>query len=211
MKRPAPDRKRDRRAPLVRAPLVRTLALLCALSACAPEPPPRPLRTFAVVPVEQSHMVAFEAGSVALDGEAQRQLHAFARSHDVATAGKVVLEGGEPEGAARQAAVAAALRALGVPAERITAAEGALEPGLVRVTLHGDAIVSLDCAEDGAAAGGTLPWGCVNELNLLHMVEDPEDLLRGRSLGPGSAGRAVRAMQSYQRRFDPQDEGAGAP
>ena len=206
MQIPISGRQGDRKTAFVCA-----FALLLTLSACAPERPPRPLRTFNVVPIEQSHVVSFEEDSVELGGEAQRQLHAFARSHDISTMRKIVLEGGHPESGARQAAVAAALRAAGASAESITLSETALEPGLLRVTLHGDAILSLDCTKEETDYDGTLPWGCVNESNLLHMVEDPEDLLEGRSLGPGSAGRAVRAMQSYQRSAEPPAGGPGEP
>jgi hypothetical protein len=40
--------------------------------------------------------------------------------------------------------------------------------------------------------------GCSNALNLADMVEDPQDLLLGRELGPGSAAAAAAAIERHQ-------------
>jgi hypothetical protein len=45
--------------------------------------------------------------------------------------------------------------------------------------------------------GQSLPPGCANAYNLLHMTEQRGDLARGRQLGAAPAAPAVRAAQRY--------------
>src|SRR5215472_12842159 len=45
--------------------------------------------------------------------------------------------------------------------------------------------------------GATLPLGCANGYNLLHMAEHEGDLVRGRRLGPALAAPSARAAQKY--------------
>ncbi len=40
--------------------------------------------------------------------------------------------------------------------------------------------------------------GCTNRQNLEHMVEDPNDLVRGRHLGPADAARESLAVRNYE-------------
>lgn len=41
-------------------------------------------------------------------------------------------------------------------------------------------------------------FGCVNERNLTQMVEDPRDLLHGRTLGPADAEHAANGVERYR-------------
>jgi pilus biogenesis CpaD protein len=41
--------------------------------------------------------------------------------------------------------------------------------------------------------------GCSNDVNLLRMVERPQDLDQGRALGPANAGRTADAVKSYDK------------
>ncbi|KAF1024354.1 MAG: hypothetical protein GAK37_03139 [Pseudomonas sp.] len=48
----------------------------------------------------------------------------------------------------------------------------------------------------------TLPLGCANNLNLMQMVEQRQDLTRGRTTGPAMAAPVGRAAQVYIEGFD---------
>ena len=53
--------------------------------------------------------------------------------------------------------------------------------------------------------------GCTNRRNLEHMVEDPNDLDRGRKLGPADAARESLAVRTYEEgkvKFAPSEGGA---
>ncbi|GEM_PF-2346898 len=41
--------------------------------------------------------------------------------------------------------------------------------------------------------------GCSNNMNLLRMVERPQDLDQGRTLGPANAGRQADAVRAYDK------------
>ncbi len=41
--------------------------------------------------------------------------------------------------------------------------------------------------------------GCSNDVNLLRMVERPQDLGQGRPLGPANGGRAADAVKAYDK------------
>ncbi len=40
--------------------------------------------------------------------------------------------------------------------------------------------------------------GCINEMNLRAMVDEPADLMRGEPLGPADGQRNVQAVESYR-------------
>ena len=52
-------------------------------------------------------------------------------------------------------------------------------------------------AGSGSNAGSAY-LGCVNALNLRHMVEDPNDLRHGRALGPADGERQALAVKNYE-------------
>jgi pilus assembly protein CpaD len=54
-----------------------------------------------------------------------------------------------------------------------------------------------DLLENYVSNGPTIPLGCANVRNLNLMVEDPRDLLVGRTTGPTDAGREVKAIERY--------------
>ena len=54
-----------------------------------------------------------------------------------------------------------------------------------------------DLLENYVSNGPTIPLGCANARNLNLMVEDPRDLLVGRTTGPTDAGREVKAIERY--------------
>jgi hypothetical protein len=50
-----------------------------------------------------------------------------------------------------------------------------------------------------------LPPGCANQLNLLRMVQQPEDLVHGRAMGPALAAPAADAVQHYLQMQQPEE------
>ena len=181
-------------------PLLCIGALLCGLAACAPERLPRPSPDFVVMMAEESHTVRFGGESLDLDEEAQRRLYAFARDQEIVSAKEILLEGGNPEQETRQAAVASALRAAGAPKDSIREElETTGASAAVVVTLRFETVVPVACLSGDVINPGKLPPSCINQLNLMHMAEDPSDLLRGRKLAPASAIQAIRAKGFYER------------
>ena len=199
---PVSTRAKLRDAPIL--PLF-AAALVCCLAACAPERPPRPSPDFVVMSDEQSHRVDFEAGRLDLDEDAQRRLHAFARDNEISAAGEILVTGGEPErggpagGGHRGPARGRRPRGIdhGDRDDR-RAGDGERFHRRRRDPAHRDR-GPMACLEGGKLYSGQPPPGCINQLNLMHMVEDPRDLLRGRDVGPGSAGRAIQAKDLYDR------------
>jgi pilus assembly protein CpaD len=54
-----------------------------------------------------------------------------------------------------------------------------------------------DLLENYLNNGPTIPLGCANARNLNLMVEDPRDLLVGRTTGPADASHEVKAIERY--------------
>ena len=51
---------------------------------------------------------------------------------------------------------------------------------------------------DTHANQGSPYLGCTNDVNLLRMVERPQDLQQGRALGPASGERQAGAVKAYE-------------
>jgi pilus biogenesis lipoprotein CpaD len=104
--------------------------------------------------------------------------------------------------AAAREAVRRQLVGTGVPATNIVFAAGASRD--VEVTLHRYVTTPPECrnfsidlnrsSQENPNARG----GCTNERNLTLMIEDPRDLVRGRSLGPADSNNAVGGIQRYR-------------
>jgi type IV pilus biogenesis protein CpaD/CtpE len=58
--------------------------------------------------------------------------------------------------------------------------------------------------------GDSAYLGCVNAVNLKNMVDDPNDLGRGRALGPASGEREILGMDAYSQGKNKAAKGAGA-
>lgn len=52
-------------------------------------------------------------------------------------------------------------------------------------------------AESGETGRAALPPGCANDLNLQLMVVEPQDLVRGREMGPAMAAPVADAASEY--------------
>jgi len=52
--------------------------------------------------------------------------------------------------------------------------------------------------------------GCANALNLAHMAEDPDDLKKGRDLGPADGAVQANAVKNYEEDKVKKSESTGA-
>ena len=77
-------------------------------------------------------------------------------------------------------------------------------PGQVRIALQRFEVTPPTCAgwpdiqKNYVENGPLLPLGCVTNRNLQLMVEDPRDLIVGRSLGDADTGHQVDAVNRYR-------------
>ncbi|UEM06883.1 CpaD family pilus assembly protein (plasmid) [Skermanella rosea] len=83
-------------------------------------------------------------------------------------------------------------------------ASSAPASGSVRILLQRFEVTPPTCAgwpdiqKNYVENGPLLPLGCVTNRNLQLMVEDPRDLVIGRTLGPADAAREAGAVARYQ-------------
>lgn len=124
----------------------------------------------------------------------------------------------DPLSARRAATVAEILMAEGLSADRITRhALGRRVPVAaddeetawrlsrrVEVVARGLVVVEPNCPDwsrPSAAHPANLPtsnFGCATSINLVRMVADPRDLVRGASLGPNDPARTTDAVSRYR-------------
>jgi type IV pilus biogenesis protein CpaD/CtpE len=75
---------------------------------------------------------------------------------------------------------------------------------VVRVSIQRSVVIAPDCPDwDTAVAGAALDgrpdrFGCMNAAALAAMIADPNDLKRGRRLGPGNANFQTRSFRAYE-------------
>jgi pilus assembly protein CpaD len=92
----------------------------------------------------------------------------------------------------------------GVPPGHLSFGGDAAAPGQVRISLQRFEVTPPTCAGwpdiqmNYVENGPLLPLGCVTNRNLQLMVEDPRDLIIGRTLGEADATREVGAIARYQ-------------
>ncbi|MGY2239442.1 hypothetical protein ACW9ID_30905 [Pseudomonas gingeri] len=75
--------------------------------------------------------------------------------------------------------------------------------GLIPVECQKPPLTNREVVGDEPDLSSTLPLGCANNLNLLQMVEQRQDLVRGRDTGPTMAAPVGRAARIY---IDGQDQ-----
>jgi len=103
---------------------------------------------------------------------------------------------------ATRAALRRHLVLAGVPPTNIVFAPSS--GGFGEVTLHRYVMTPPECANFSVDLNRTpqensnARGGCSNERNLTLMVEDPRDLLRGRSIGPADAEHAANGVERYR-------------
>jgi pilus assembly protein CpaD len=93
----------------------------------------------------------------------------------------------------------------GVPPGHLSfGGDAATAPGQVRIALQRFEVTPPTCAgwpdiqKNYVENGPVLPMGCVTNRNLQLMVEDPRDLIVGRSLGDADTEREVAAVNRYR-------------
>jgi pilus assembly protein CpaD len=95
------------------------------------------------------------------------------------------------------------LQNFGVPRANIAFSSTAAQGAGVSLVLSRYTVTPPECPawddllENYVSNGPTVPLGCANVRNLNLMVEDPRDLLVGRTTGPTDAGHEVKAIERY--------------
>lgn len=92
----------------------------------------------------------------------------------------------------------------GIPPSHVGFADDAATPGQARVLLQRFTVTPPTCGgwpdiqRNYVENGPLLPLGCVTNRNLQVMIEDPRDLVVGRSLGDGDVTHDMAAITRYQ-------------
>ena len=95
------------------------------------------------------------------------------------------------------------LQKFGVPQANISFSNKPAQTAGVALMMSSFTVTAPECPpwddllENYLNNGPTIPLGCANNRNLNLMVEDPRDLLVGRSTGPVDASREVMAVERY--------------
>lgn len=198
--------KRALSAKLLRASSLTIALAASGLMGCVAEMPSPPGNDrFLVEPIRLTHRVTF-AGDAGKLGAAERyELAAFLDEVDPDGKADVYLDAVGPEKNDRLDAVAAALGGLGRESAGSGGGEGT-EQG-VTVTLLQDVILPESCLNGEDWPHPNLPpASCTQALTLVRMVEDQDDLLRGRQMGPASSESAARAAARHVERGAPVEE-----
>ncbi len=186
-----------------------TALILAAMTGCTAEMPSPPGTTdrFVVEPVRLTHRLAFPGGASGLTPAQLYELAAFIDETDPEGRASIYLDAGGPERNGRLDAVAGALGGLGRETLGSGGAEGT-EHG-VTVTVMQDVLLPASCLDGDSWPHPDLPpASCTQALTLVRMVEDQNDLLRGRELGPALSSTAANAAaRHYNKRApEPVDE-----
>lgn len=190
-----------------RPALVLAISLAAAgLMGCVAEMPSPPGNDrFLVEPIRVSHRVTFAGGAAELGEAEQYQLAAFLDEVDPDLRADIYLDARGPEKNGRIDAVAAALGGFG----RESAGTGggdSTEHG-VTVTLLQDVILPESCLNgDDWPHPNLPPASCTQALTLVRMVENQDDLLRGREMGPAQSATAANAALRHLKRRAPAAE-----
>ena len=180
------------------------LALLASgLMGCVAEMPSPPANDrFLVEPIRLTHSVTFVQGESELVEAEQYDLAMFLDDVDPDGRADIYLDASGPDKAERVGAVAATLTALGRQSAGSGGGQGN-EHG-VTVTLLQDVILPEACLDrDGWPQPHLPPASCTQSLTLVRMVEDQDDLLRGRKMGPALSQTSASAAARYLQKREP--------
>jgi pilus assembly protein CpaD len=184
------------------------LGLLCmALGACTPQMDAydagqmRLVRSTATVDQNrQSVNVLFDAAGNAREQDVRSTIQALTLLGDPLTT-HAMIEGATS--AAQRSIAARFLQNFGVPRANIAFSGTAAQGAGVSLVMSRYTVTVPECPawddllENYVSNGPTIPLGCANARNLGLMVEDPRDLLVGRTTGPTDAGHEVKAIERY--------------
>ncbi len=188
-----------------RRPGLALLMILAAagLTGCVAEMPSPPGNDrFLVEPIRLTHRVTFAKGDAAL-GEAEHdQLATFLDEADPDRRADIYLDARGDEKNRRIDVVAAALGGFGRKSAGAGGGDGS-EYG-VTVTLLQDVILPESCLSGDDWPDPSLPpASCTQALTLVRMVENKDDLLRGREMGPAQSATAANAALRHLKRRAP--------
>jgi pilus assembly protein CpaD len=195
------------------------LAILMAVSlgGCdmAPPPPltdgattelPNPLQASTI---RESHMLRYAPGGAVPNPAEVAGLNSFLTANQVAPGDSVLVERAAPVGSAavaldakRTARLTAALGRQSV--KTAFAFEPAVPAGQVRLTVDRVVASVPNCPNWSKAPGNDFgntmhtDFGCATANNLAQMVDDPRDLVTGRTMGPEKGDAALEAMHKYR-------------
>ncbi len=185
----------DRRAVLA-GPIAALLGF-ASLAGCSPDLPPRPSADHLLVePVRLSHQVVFPDGTVELEPEEAGELAAFLNDADPDHRAEIYLDAQGPLRNFRLDVVDGLLDYLG----RSSSGAGGVVAAefTVTVTVVDDVFLPVSCLDGDQWPHPDLPpASCTSALTLIRMVEDPDDLLQGRELGPALSVTAARAASRH--------------
>lgn len=179
---------------------------LGALAGCTSDLPSRPSTDqFVVEPVRLSHQVTFASDTVEMAPAAPEELSAFLKDVDPDGKAEIYLDAEGPLRNERLDAVAAALHDLG---RSPSGTGGAATSDFgVTVTVADDILLPASCMDHDQWPNPNLPpASCTTALTLVRMVENPDDLLHGRKLGPASGATAADVASRHMQRRAPATE-----
>ena len=182
---------------------------LGALMGCATDLPEQSSKDhYLVEPVRVSHQVLFASDTAEMGSGAVDELLSFLSEVDPDNRGEIYLDANGPLSDQRLDIVAGLLRDIG---RTPSGAGGAATADFaVTVTVSDDVVLPASCLDSDDWPHPNLPpASCTNALSLVRMVEDPDDLIRGRKLGPASSARAAdTALRFLQEREQAAEEAA---
>lgn len=174
---------------------------LGVLTGCAADLPEQSSKDhYLVEPVRVSHQVTFASDTAEMGPGAVEELLDFLSEVDPDERGDIYLDAEGPLSGQRLDVVAGLLQDVGRDPSGTGGA--ATADFAVTVTISDDVILPAACLDSDDWPHPDLPpASCTNALNLVRMVEDPDDLIRGRELGPASSARAAEtALRFMQQR-----------
>lgn len=199
--------ERCRRAVLT-LPLMSVLAGGGLMGCVAEMPSPPGNDRFLVEPIRLTHQITFAGNDADFGAAEQYELVAFLDEADPDDQADIYLDARGPKRASRVDAVVDVLGGLGREFAGSGGGQGT-EHG-VTVTLLQDVVLPEACLNsDQWPDPRLMPASCANALALVQMVEDPNDLIRGRDLSPALSATAAQAAVRHLRKNTP--AGAGQP
>ncbi len=193
-----------------RATLALPLAIIMGLLGCSTALPSRPATDqFLVEPVRFSHQVTFASDTAEMALAAPEELAMFLSEVDPDGKADIYLDAGGSLRDRRLDAVQELLRHLG--RAPFGAGGASATDYAVTVTVTDDILLPTSCMDHDQWPDPNLPpSNCTTGLTLVRMVEDPDDVLRGRKLGPASAAVAAQKASDHMLKTRPAEVPASA-
>jgi|GEM_PF-3577033 len=172
------------------------LALAGVLAACEHKIPDWPEDGYTTLSTPMAHPVMFAPQASSLSSTERTRLVEFVRGAGLTPGSSVTVAAGGPKAAARQEAVAAAVRSAGPYSVSLVNDPSASDT--VQVAAAGRPVLwPKRCMNPDGSLPEDLPLGCASDLNLAQQVERKSDLFQGRQMGPAFANPSVRAAERY--------------